>query len=59
MRANSFWGDVVLDTFNNVTRDEENNLDQIYKKQICPDYYYDDFWFSEHYTEMHTNIDSH
>ena len=28
--ANSFWGDVVLDTFNNVSRDEDNILDQIY-----------------------------
>ena len=43
--ANSFWGVVVLDTFNNVSRDEANILDQIYIKQICPDYYYDDFWF--------------
>ena len=30
--ANSFWGDVVLDTFNNVSRDENNILDQIYNK---------------------------
>ena len=44
--ANSFWGDVVLDTFNNVSRDEDNILDKIYIKQICPDFYYDDFWFS-------------
>ena len=36
--ANSFWGDVVLDTFNNVSRDEDNILDQIYKKQICPNF---------------------
>ena len=28
--ANSFWGDVVLDTFNNVSMDEDNILDQIY-----------------------------
>ena len=41
--ANSFSGHVVLDTFNNVSRDEDNILDQIYKKQICPDFYYDDF----------------
>ena len=44
--ANSFWGDIFLDTFNNVSRDEGNILDQIYKKQICPEFYYDDFWFS-------------
>ena len=44
--ANSFCGDVVLDTFNNVSRDEDNILDQIYIKQICPDFYYDDFWFA-------------
>ena len=34
--ANIFWGDVVLDTFNNVSRDEI--LYQIYIKQICPDF---------------------
>ena len=44
--ANSFWGYVVLDSFNNVSRDEDNILDQIYIKQICPDFYHDDFWFS-------------
>ena len=44
--ANSFWGYVVLDTFNNVSRDEENILDQIYIKQMCSDFYYEDlkFW---------------
>ena len=41
--ANSFRGYVVLDTFNNVSRDEDNILDQIYIKLICPDFYYDDF----------------
>ena len=44
--AYSFWGDVVLDTFNNVSREEYNIWDQIYKEQICPDFYYDDFWFT-------------
>ena len=44
--ANSFWGDVVLDTFSNVSGDEDNILDQIYIKQICSEFYYDDFWFS-------------
>ena len=38
-----FLGDVVLDTFNNVSSDEDNILDQICIKQICPDFYYDDF----------------
>ena len=42
--ANSFWADVVLDSFNNVSRDEDNILDQIYIKQICPDFYYDDLF---------------
>ena len=41
--ANSFIGYVVLNTFNNVSRDEDNMLDQIYIQQICPDFYYDDF----------------
>ena len=36
-------GDVVFDTFNIVSRDEDNILDQIYIKQICRDFYYDDF----------------
>ena len=39
--GNSFGGDVVLDTFNNVSRDEDNILDQKYQKQICSDFYYD------------------
>ena len=30
-------------TFNNVSRDENNILDQICIKKICPDFYYDDF----------------
>ena len=33
-----FEGDVVMDTLNNVSRDENNILDQIYTKQICPDF---------------------
>ena len=28
--GNSFCGDVVLDSFNNASRDEDNILDQIY-----------------------------
>ena len=44
--VNSFLGYVVSDTLNNVSRDEDNILYQIYTKQICPDFYYDDFLFS-------------
>ena len=40
-----FWEDVVLDSFNNASRDEDNILDQIYKKQICSDFYYEDLKF--------------
>ena len=50
---------VVMDTFNNVARDEDNILDQIYIKQTCLDFYYDEvFLISKHYTKMHTNIES-
>ena len=31
---NTFNGDVVLDSFNKVSREEDNILDQKYKKQI-------------------------
>ena len=44
--ANSFLDYVVLDTFNNVSRDKENILDQIYIQQIFPDFYYGDLLFS-------------
>ena len=27
-----------------------------YKKQMCPNFYYDDFECSKNYTEMHTKI---
>ena len=50
-----FLGDVVSDTFNNVSWDKDNIWDQIYIKQICPGFYYDDFWFSLLFTKMHTN----
>ena len=50
--ANSFWRDVVLDTFNNVSRDENNILYQIYVKQICSDFYNEDLKFWE-YVSMH------
>ena len=41
--ANSFLGDVVLDTINDQSWDEDSILDQIYIKQICPDLYCDNF----------------
>ena len=33
--CNSFLGDVVLENFNTVYRDEDRILDQTYQKQIC------------------------
>ena len=51
--ANSFWGYVVLDNFNNVSRDEDNILDQIYIKQMCSDFYYEDLKFWEWSKKMH------
>ena len=45
--ANSFGGDVVLDKFNNVSNDEDNILDRIYKKQICSNFDYEDLKFWE------------
>ena len=33
--GNSFFWRCVFDTFNNVSRDEDNIFDQMYKKQIC------------------------
>ena len=41
--ANSFWGGVVLDTFNNSSREEDNILDLTYQRQISSYFYYDDF----------------
>ena len=41
--SNSFLGDVVLDSFNMVYRDEDGILDQKYENQICSDFYRDDF----------------
>ena len=43
--ANSFWGDVVFDTFNNVSRDKNKILDQKYIKQICTDFIMMIFYF--------------
>ena len=34
----------IYDSFNIASRDEDKILDQIYMKQICPDFYYDDFF---------------
>ena len=39
--SNRFGGDVVLDSFNMAYRDD-SNLDQIFRKQIFLDFYYED-----------------
>ena len=41
--SNSLLGDDVLDGFNMVYSDEDSILDQTYQKQICSDFYHDDF----------------
>ena len=41
-----------MEAFNIVSRDQDNILDQIYVKQTCPDFYYDDSLFSKHYTKI-------
>ena len=46
--GNSFCGDVVLDSFNKASF-KDNIFD---KKQICSEFYYEDFKFSEHFTKM-------
>ena len=38
-----FLGDEVLDSFNNASRDDDNILDQLCIKQICSEFYYDEF----------------
>ena len=43
---NTFYGDVVLDSFNKASRDEDNISGQIYKKQIFSDFHYEDFYLS-------------
>ena len=40
--GNSFYVDVVLDRFNKASRNEHSILNQICK-EICSDFYYDDF----------------
>ena len=51
--ANSFWGYVVLDSFNNVSRDEDNILDQIYIEQMCSECSDEDLKFWEWSKKMH------
>ena len=51
--GNSFCRDVVLNSFGKASRDEESILDQLYKKQISPDLYYNDF---QYFMKMHINI---
>ena len=41
--VNSFFGDVVLDSFNMSYRDEDSILDLEYEKQIFCGLYYKDF----------------
>ena len=43
--GNSVCGDVVFHRFNRASEDEDNILNQILKKQICLDLYYEDFGF--------------
>jgi len=45
--GNSFYGDVVLDSFNMVYIDEDSILDERYVKRIFWDLYYKDFQFEE------------
>ena len=48
--CNSLLGDVVLDSFNKVYRDEDSILDQTYRKQIC-------LYNISYNTKMHNNIE--
>ena len=45
--SNSLLGDVVLEGFNMVYRDEDSILDQIYENQIFSAFYYEDLRFQE------------
>ena len=36
---------IVLNSFNNTSRDEDNILEQLYQKRIFSDFYYNDFKF--------------
>ena len=50
---NSFWGDVVLESFSMAYRDEGSILDQKYEKQIFCVLYYDDFLYWNWSKKMH------
>ena len=39
------FGEVVLDSFKLVSRDEDNILYQMYKKQICSEFHYKDYYY--------------
>ena len=54
--GNSSWGDVVLDSFDMAYRDEKSFIDQIYERQICSDFLYDDLIILWCYTKMHSDI---
>ena len=43
-----------MDTFNNVSMDEDSILDQIYNKEICSEFYHEDLKFRviEEYTYL-------
>ena len=41
--SNSSLGDVVLNSFNRVFRDEDSILDKTYQKQIYSDFYHGEF----------------
>ena len=41
--GHSYYGDVVLDSFNMIHRDEDSILDQKHEKQIFWNLYYKDF----------------
>ena len=43
--GNSFWGDVVLNSFKKAYRDEDSILEQKYEKKISWDLYYEDIQF--------------
>ena len=50
--GNSFYGDVVSDSFDKTSRDEDNILDQTHTyKQMCSYQYYDDFESLYHYKD--------
>ena len=50
---NTFYGDVVMDSCNKTSRNEDNILDQIYQIQIFSDLYYEDLKFLEFLKKMY------